>query len=236
MAEEIFDIVDEKGQPTGKTVTRTQAHEEGIRHRTVHIWVTRENGDKTEVLLQKRALNKDSYPGKYDTSSAGHIRAGDEPLESAVRELAEELGIQVEPDDLKFLGTLSIQYEEEFYGKTFKDNQIAFVYVYDDEAGIDNITIQEEEVDSVKWFDINEVYEACKPPRDDNFCLPLEDLNLLRKYIAEEEKSSNGMVMGMILGLAIGVAIGASNDNIPLWMSLGMSIGMCFGMIMKRKS
>jgi isopentenyldiphosphate isomerase len=236
MAEEIFDIVDEKGQPTGETVTRTQAHEEGIRHRTVHIWVTRENGDKTEVLLQKRAMNKDSYPGKYDTSSAGHIRAGDEPLESAVRELAEELGIHVEPDDLNFLGTLPIQYEEEFYGKTFKDNQIAFVYVYDDEAGIDNLTIQEEEVDSVKWFDINEVYEACKPPRDDNFCLPLQDLNLLRKYIAEEEESTNGMIMGMLLGMAIGVAIGASNDNIPLWMCLGMSIGMCFGMIMKRKS
>ena len=87
MAEEIFDIVDENGQPTGETVTRSQAHAEGIRHRTAHIWVVRENGDKTEVLLQKRAMNKDSFPGRYDTSSAGHIQAGDEPLESAVREL-----------------------------------------------------------------------------------------------------------------------------------------------------
>jgi len=60
MAEEIFDIVDEKGQPTGETVTRSQAHAEGIRHRTAHIWVVREKGDKTEVLLQKRAMKKNS--------------------------------------------------------------------------------------------------------------------------------------------------------------------------------
>ena len=44
-----FDIVDEKGQPKGETVTRSQAHAEGIRHRTAHIWVVRENGDKTEM-------------------------------------------------------------------------------------------------------------------------------------------------------------------------------------------
>ncbi|WP_330386100.1 hypothetical protein [Pseudobutyrivibrio sp. AR14] len=61
MADEIFDIVDENGQPTGERVTRSQAHADGVRHRTAHIWVLRENGDKTEVLLQKRALNKDSF-------------------------------------------------------------------------------------------------------------------------------------------------------------------------------
>ncbi len=38
MTEEIFDIVDENGQPAGGTVTRSQAHAEGIRHRTAHIW------------------------------------------------------------------------------------------------------------------------------------------------------------------------------------------------------
>ncbi len=116
MAEEIFDIVDENGQPTGETVTRSQAHAEGIRHRTAHIWVVRENGDKTEILLQKRAMNKDSFPGRYDTSSAGHIQTGDEPLKFAVRELSEELGIQADPADLDFAGTFTIQYEDALWG------------------------------------------------------------------------------------------------------------------------
>ena len=92
--EEIFDIIDTQGNPTGETVTREKAHAEGIPHRTAHIWIIREKYGRTEVLLQKRSMNKDSFPGKFDTSSAGHIQAGDEPLESALRELGEELGIQ----------------------------------------------------------------------------------------------------------------------------------------------
>ncbi len=89
---EIFDIVDEKGIPTGETIERTQAHEKGVRHRTAHIWIVREQDGKAQLLLQKRSAEKDSFPGRFDTSSAGHIQAGDEPEESAIRELHEELG------------------------------------------------------------------------------------------------------------------------------------------------
>ena len=72
--EEIFDIIDTQGNPTGETVTREKAHAEGIPHRTAHIWIIREKYGRTEVLLQKRSMNKDSFPGKFDTSSAGHIQ------------------------------------------------------------------------------------------------------------------------------------------------------------------
>ena len=40
--EEIFDIIDTQGNPTGETVTREKAHAEGIPHRTAHIWIIRE--------------------------------------------------------------------------------------------------------------------------------------------------------------------------------------------------
>lgn len=89
---EYLDIVDEQGQPTGEIVSRTLAHTKGIRHRTAHIWIVRRKNEHFQVLMQKRAMSKDSFPGKYDTSSAGHIQAGDEPLASGLRELAEELG------------------------------------------------------------------------------------------------------------------------------------------------
>ncbi len=97
---EIFDIVDEKGIPTGETIERTQAHEKGVRHRTAHIWIVREQDGKAQLLLQKRSAEKDSFPGRFDTSSAGHIQAGDEPEESAIRELHEELGIRAAKEDL----------------------------------------------------------------------------------------------------------------------------------------
>ena len=73
---EFFDIVDEKGIPTGETIERTQAHKKGVRHRTAHIWIVREQNGKAQLLLQKRSAEKDSFPGRFDTSSAGHIRRG----------------------------------------------------------------------------------------------------------------------------------------------------------------
>lgn len=100
---ELLDIVDENGKPIGETVERKTAHSEGIRHRTAHVWIVRKSDEGAEVLLQKRAMNKDSFPGRYDTSSAGHIQAGDEPEESAIRELHEELGIKASVDDLQFV-------------------------------------------------------------------------------------------------------------------------------------
>ena len=90
---EWFDVVDEKGNPTGETVEREYAHRNGVRHRTAHLWLAREKNGCPQILLQKRSANKDSHPGCYDISSAGHIPAGVEYRESAVRELKEELGV-----------------------------------------------------------------------------------------------------------------------------------------------
>ncbi len=126
---EFFDICDENGRPTGQTVERGEAHRTGVLHRTAHVWLIREEAGRTQVLLQKRSLNKDSFPGLYDTSSAGHVPAGSEVLLSALRELEEELGIHARPDDLQYVGRFRIHYEKMFHGGLFRDNEIAWVYV-----------------------------------------------------------------------------------------------------------
>lgn len=185
---EIFDIVDEYGIPTGETVERSHAHAEGIRHRTAHIWIARKVMGKWQVLLQKRSSTKDSFPGRYDTSSAGHIQAGDEPLESAIRELGEELGIVAEPEQLSFAGTFQIKYEKEFYNKLFRDNEIAFVYVYMGEVDIDKISVQEEEVECVEWFDLDETYNECIA-HNQKFCVPLKGLEIARDYLIKGGQS-----------------------------------------------
>ena len=66
--------------PTGEVVERSVAHSKGILHRTAHVWIIRKVEGRWQVLLQKRSMENDSYPGLYDTSSAGHIPAGEEPL------------------------------------------------------------------------------------------------------------------------------------------------------------
>lgn len=185
---EIFDIVDENGIPTGETIQRTVAHDKGIRHRTAHIWIVCNTDNGCEVLLQQRSYNKDSFPGRYDTSSAGHIRAGDEPLDSALRELGEELGIKAKPAALTYIGKFPIQYEKEFFGKPFRDCEVAFVYLYTEPVDINALTLQADEVESVKWFAIDEVYKACVN-HSPEFCVPVDGLNLVRRYMENSQFS-----------------------------------------------
>ena len=101
---EYLDVVDETGCPTGQTVERSVAHAQGIRHRTAHVWLVRRRAGRLQVLLQKRSENKDSNPGKYDISSAGHIPAGVEWKPSALRELQEELGVNAREEQLHYCG------------------------------------------------------------------------------------------------------------------------------------
>lgn len=183
---EIFDIIDKEGNPTGRTVTREKAHAEGIPHRTAHIWIIRKKDNRIQVLLQKRSQNKDSFPGKFDTSSAGHIQAGDEPMESALRELHEELGIQAIPDQLKFAGTFPISFAKEFHGKMFRDEELAFVYIYSQPVDINDLVLQKEEVESVEWFDFEDTYEECQKSRD-RFCVPSGGFEVVRKFLREKQ-------------------------------------------------
>ena len=183
---EYFDICDGRGEPTGEVVARDVAHREGIRHRTAHVWVVRKVEGRWQALLQKRSAIKDSFPGKYDTSSAGHIPAGDAPLDSALRELGEELGIHAEPEQLHPAGHFDIRYEKEFHGRTFRDDEYAHVFVYREPVDIDSLTLQAEEVERVDWFDVDRLWEELNDRRD-VFCVPTPGLAVLREYLGNEE-------------------------------------------------
>ena len=178
---ELFDIIDENGNPTGKIVERSIAHAEGIPHRTAHIWIIRRRNEKTEILLQKRSRNKDSFPGKFDTSSAGHIQAGDEPMESALRELKEELGIHAESADLQFAGNSPYLLPENFMEKYSGMKKSLLLYLRSPGRDRSSYT-SKGEVEEVQWFDLEETYQQCSQHRD-KFCVPLGGLQLVRQFI-----------------------------------------------------
>lgn len=179
---EMFDVVDENGEPTGETVERSLAHSQGIRHRTAHVWLLRKRHDKVEILLQKRSQNKDSFPGCYDISSAGHIPAGVDYIASALRELKEELGEEAAPEELKYCGTRHIQYEETFYGKPFRDNQVSKVYLLWRDKEPQDFILQREEVEEVKWFDFYQLFEQVQENTIPH-CIMMEELEMIRKAL-----------------------------------------------------
>lgn len=175
---EMLDIVDEQGNPTGRAVERTKAHQEGILHRTAHVWILRDRGRGTEVLLQKRSSGKDSHPGCYDISSAGHIPAGDDYLPSAVRELKEELGVDVRAEELHYCGLRRIHWEDVFYGREFVDDQVSKVYCLWKNVDEGSLRLQESEVEEVCWMGLAQCKDGVKRNRFPN-CIALEELEML---------------------------------------------------------
>lgn len=136
--DELFDIVDERNQVIGSG-TRKHVHAKGLRHRAVHILV---KNSQNQVFVQLRSLSKDNNPGLWDTSAAGHVDAGESYLACAVREIKEELGIDIVESDLSLMqqrpATASNGYE------------FQHIYCVTSDAGI---TLQSEEVSDGKWLD-----------------------------------------------------------------------------------
>ncbi|MEE3392103.1 MAG: HAD-IA family hydrolase [Lachnospiraceae bacterium] len=203
---EFLDIRNEDGSLTGRIKERTLVHQDGDIHGTTHLWIVRRAGERDqreenenntaretcetgriEVLLQKRSSNKDSHPGCYDTSSAGHIPAGCDYRGSAVRELKEELGITAGPSDLIEITDRAGVFvhhhahkEENFGGRVFDNFEVCKAYLYTKPVDIKDITVQESEVESVRWFDIDEVIERSEA-EEPGFCILADEI----KYVKE---------------------------------------------------
>lgn len=126
-SEERFDLLTGSGEKTGVTAPRSEVHASGLFHRAVHTWLF--CPPTGELLLQQRALGKDSWPGVWDISSAGHVSAGEESLPTAVRELWEELGLLLPPSRFTFLFTHLETLASVQRGKPFINNEFNDVYL-----------------------------------------------------------------------------------------------------------
>ena len=124
MSEEWFDVVDEQNQVISKA-PRSEVHRLKLRHRAVHVLIFNQRG---ELFLQQRALWKDDFPGVWDSSSSGHVSAGDGMDETALREVAEELGVELsEPPRRIFELVATADTGWEFCGVYLADHEGPFV-------------------------------------------------------------------------------------------------------------
>ncbi len=136
MAEEIFDVVDEHDAVIGRE-TRRCVHQLGLKHRAVHVLVFNARGD---LFLQKRSMLKDNWPGVWDSSSSGHVDAGEDYDACAVRELREELG-----------WTIDSAPERLFKIAACADTGQEHVWVYRLQAE-GPFVLHPEEIDTGDWF------------------------------------------------------------------------------------
>lgn len=161
MAKEYFDILDENGNKIGKTKLRSEVHRDGDWHKAVHIWILNNKG---EVLLQRRCATKDSNPNMLDISSAGHLSAGDNSIDGAIRELKEELNLDVTPNELQFIKTLK---RSSKYTETFINNEFDDMYVLRTDKTIDDMKYQESEISEIFFVPYKEFKKMVQNKKPD---------------------------------------------------------------------
>jgi isopentenyl-diphosphate delta-isomerase type 1 len=141
MSEEIFDVVNERDEVIGQA-PRSEVHRRKLNHRAVHVLVFNARG---ELFLQKRSMKKDCFPGAWDSSASGHLDRGEEYDACAVREVREELGVQ-----------LAETPERLFKVDACAETGHEFVWVY--QCRHDGpFELHPEEIESGGWFAAEEV-------------------------------------------------------------------------------
>lgn len=158
--EEFFDVLNEKGNFTGKTESREKCHKEGLWHKAVVVFII---NSKNQVLLQRRSPNKRMWPNIWDVTAGGHVLAGEFGFEAIIREAKEELGIELNKNEMTFLGSsISTNNKADIINKHFNE-----YYIVNKDLDETRLTLQKEEVSEVKWIDKNDIIQKIKNNYDE---------------------------------------------------------------------
>jgi isopentenyldiphosphate isomerase len=147
--DEVLEVLDDSMRPKG-LLSRADVHRLGCWHRTFHCWVVTQHDDRLRVLFQRRAQMKPTYPGRLDTSSAGHVLGGESVVLAGTRELREELGLEVSSERLSYMGERLDVWE---YGNDVLDREVCSFFVV-------RVTIDEIIFDEIDQAEVDHVYSA----------------------------------------------------------------------------
>ncbi len=169
---EMIDVYNKNNEFLGYSKTRDEVHEENLFHRHVSAWIMNYEG---KILLQQRAFTKKKNPGKW-AKTGGHVDAGESCIDALKREIKEEIGLNI--TDIEEINVFKS--ENPNY---FSHNYIVFTNLNEEE-----FILQKEEVNSVKYYDIEELESYKKDNNKDfTFCKWDDDdfynqMNILKEY------------------------------------------------------
>ena len=143
---ESIEIVDENGNFTGEVMDKEEAHDKNLLHNEISVFII---NDKKQILLQKRSANKRFDQNKW-ALCAGHVDAYESLEEAAIREIKEEIGLDISKEELIPFGERTILIKE-------TNSHVTYSYYIKCNLKEKDFTIQKEELSEVKWFDIDEV-------------------------------------------------------------------------------
>ena len=140
---ELLDIYDSNGKVTGRQIVRGDKTVKLSPDEHIALAVIFIENSKGEFLIQKSSIEKGSEYG----TTGGHVDSGETPFEAIKREVKEELGINVDNEDIKELGYM------------LYDIPLRYMFYLNKDIDINDIKVQTEEVEFVKYMSIDEINE-----------------------------------------------------------------------------
>lgn len=136
--DEMLDLFDAQGNPTGVTIRRGEAAPAGMCWAVVDVWIANSRG---ELLLQQRDASRPNWPLYWSKSAGGAVQSGEMADDAAIRETQEEIGIT--PD--WSCGSKVFEF--------LSDHALHHVYLFCQDVPLDSLTLQESEVCAVQYAD-----------------------------------------------------------------------------------
>ena len=168
---ELLDVYDSSGNKTGRVVERGNKKEVFSKDEHVAVAIIYIENDKGEFLLQKTSKEKG---GNY-SSTGGHVNHGEDAYNTIIREVKEELGIDISNDNVVSLGHICI------------DFPIRFIFYLKKNIDLKKITLQEDEVESVSYLTIDEINNLL-----DKGLMHMGHYKVLEKILDYKKRLENG--------------------------------------------
>ena len=145
---ELWDLYTENRERTGRTHIRGEEIPDGFYHLVVHVWIKNSKG---EYLISQRSANRPTFPLMWETVG-GSVLAGEDSLTGAIREVKEEVGIDLLPESGHLLFT---KLRSIINGKQYSDIMDVWLFHYDGDALLSDATT--DEVAQSKWMTRDEI-------------------------------------------------------------------------------
>jgi isopentenyldiphosphate isomerase len=178
---EYFDVLTEKGEYTDRVESREECHNKGFWHKAVAVFII---NSKNQILLQKRSSNKKLWPNLWDISAGGHVLAGEFGFQAIIREIKEEIGIDINKNDILFIGAATSEnIKKDIINKHFNE-----YYIVNKDIEIADLKLQKEEVSDAEWFEKEDIIKRI----ENNYEGITEKIgcwNYLKKYYEWKENN-----------------------------------------------
>lgn len=150
MKRELIDVLDEKGNITGKVLPLDEVHQKELWHGVAHIWAYNSKG---QMLMQQRSSKVTWGANQWDLAGGGHISAAETPSQAVQRELLEELGLTLEVENLIEAGITFAENTNPVYG--FKHRACEWNYIAQMSVDLSEVELQEAEAQAVQWISLD---------------------------------------------------------------------------------